>query len=279
VFSAGDATTNFPLVLIQPTGATASTTWSTGGTVFGINGDSTSNRLFDVKVDGTTIFGVEGSGVITLSQGVFQTTASTDTANLSSVATLSWNNDTILKRKDVATLQMGANAAGVTNQTLTAANRITSDGVGADLTIIPGSGLGGAGGTLRLATFTTGASGNPGVATNRFTIDAATGYTTVLNGFGGAVQALSGAGAVNTTTLTTALTSTGVGQALTLADGTNGQIKTLIHDVDGGSMVLTPTTKTGYTTITFTNVGETATLQFVTTRGWMILALRGAVAA
>lgn len=92
-------------------------------------------------------------------------------------------------------------------------------------------------------------------------------------------QALSGAGAVNTTALTTKLTSTGVAQALTLADGVDGQIKTIVHVVDGGSSVLTPTTKTGYTTITFTDVGETATLQFFTTVGWLILSLRGAVAA
>lgn len=92
-------------------------------------------------------------------------------------------------------------------------------------------------------------------------------------------QSLSGAGAVNVTALSTELTSTGGAQALTLADGTAGQIKTIVHGVDGGSMVLTPTTKTGYTTITFTNAGESATLQFFTTRGWIILALNGAVAA
>jgi hypothetical protein len=92
-------------------------------------------------------------------------------------------------------------------------------------------------------------------------------------------QALSGAGAVNVTQLTTEYTSTGASQALTLADGYPGQLKTIIHGVDGGSGILTPTTKTGYTTITFTNVGESATLQFLTTRGWIIISLRGAVAA
>lgn len=94
--------------------------------------------------------------------------------------------------------------------------------------------------------------------------------------FGG-VQALSGAGAVNVTTQTTALTTSGVAQALTLADGTNGQTKTIIHDVDGGSAVLTPTTKTGFSTVTFTNVGETVTLQYLTTRGWFVLSSYGAV--
>jgi hypothetical protein len=94
-------------------------------------------------------------------------------------------------------------------------------------------------------------------------------------------QALSGAGAVNVTTLTTAVTTTAPAQAITLADGTNGQIKTIVHQAlsGGGTWVLTPTTKTGYTTITSIAVGETCTLQFFTTIGWCILSLRGAIAA
>jgi hypothetical protein len=103
--------------------------------------------------------------------------------------------------------------------------------------------------------------------------------STVSGTFAGGVQALSGAGAANVTTLTTALTTTGGAQAITLADGINGQIKTVIHDVDGGSAILTPTTKTGFTTVTFTNVGETVTLQFLTTRGWFVLSSYGAVVA
>jgi hypothetical protein len=94
-------------------------------------------------------------------------------------------------------------------------------------------------------------------------------------------QALSGAGAVNVTTLTTAVTTTAPAQALTLANGTNGQIKTIVHQAlsGGGTWVLTPTTKTGYTTITSGAVGDTCTLQFFTTIGWCILSLRGAIAA
>lgn len=102
---------------------------------------------------------------------------------------------------------------------------------------------------------------------------------TVANFLSMAPQLLSGAGAVNLTAQVTAFTSTGGAQALTLADGTPGQRKTIIHEVDGGSGVLTPTTKTGFTTITFTAVGESAVLVFLATRGWMIESLRGAVAA
>jgi hypothetical protein len=116
------------------------------------------------------------------------------------------------------------------------------------------------------------------------------GPVTSTNGFIGAVtgnitgdvfatvQSLSGAGAVNLTDMMTSLTTTGAAQALTLADGVAGQLKFITHTVDGGSAVLTPTTKIGFTTITFTNVGESATLVY-TSAGWCILSLRGAVAA
>ena len=91
-------------------------------------------------------------------------------------------------------------------------------------------------------------------------------------------QALSGAGAVNLTDMLTSLTTTAASQALTLANGVVGQIKIISHVVDGGSAVLTPTTKIGFTTITFTAVGDSATLIY-TASGWDIVALNGAVAA
>ncbi len=90
---------------------------------------------------------------------------------------------------------------------------------------------------------------------------------------------LSGAGAISVTKDTTKYTSTGVAQALTLADGVDGQIKRIIHDVDGGSGVLTPTTKTGWSTATFTNAGDSLTLEFVTTRGWIVMGSYGTVVA
>lgn len=91
-------------------------------------------------------------------------------------------------------------------------------------------------------------------------------------------QALSGAGAVNVTDMLTSLTTTGATQALTLANGVVGQIKIISHVVDGGSAVLTPTTKVGFTTITFTAAGDSAMLIY-TAAGWDIVALNGAVAA
>lgn len=84
------------------------------------------------------------------------------------------------------------------------------------------------------------------------------------------IQALSGAGAVNLTTGVTVLTTTGA-NALTLADGTNGQIKTIVLAVDGGDGTLTPTTKTGFSTIVFNDIGDGVILQFFTTIGWIVI--------
>jgi hypothetical protein len=94
----------------------------------------------------------------------------------------------------------------------------------------------------------------------------------------GDVQALSGAGAINVTQPNTDFTSTGGAQALTLANGIVGQIKTIVHVVDGGSGVLTPTTKVGFSTITFTNAGDSVTLRY-SASGWAIVGIFGAVAA
>jgi hypothetical protein len=115
----------------------------------------------------------------------------------------------------------------------------------------------------------------PVTSTNGF-IGAITGNVTgnVTGDIFSSVQSLSGAGAVNLTDMLTSLTTTGASQALTLADGTVGQIKIITHTVDGGSAVLTPTTKIGFTTITFTAVGDTGTFIY-TSAGWAIIGSRG----
>ena len=94
----------------------------------------------------------------------------------------------------------------------------------------------------------------------------------------GTVTTRSGAGAVPITASTVRLTTTGA-DALTLANGTNGQILSIVMVVDGGDGTLTPTTKTGFSTITFGDVGDSVTLQYFTTLGWMILANYGATVA
>ena len=97
----------------------------------------------------------------------------------------------------------------------------------------------------------------------------------------GSAQALSGPGAVNITQPTTAFTSTGAGNALTLADGVAGQLKTIVYVAEaagGDTGVLTPTNLGAGTTITFNAVGDACILQFLGTEWWAI-SLRGAVLA
>lgn len=91
-------------------------------------------------------------------------------------------------------------------------------------------------------------------------------------------QALSGAGAINVTAYLTKFTSTGGAQALTLANGTQiGQLKKIEHVVDGGSGVLTPTSLSGGTTITFTTAGEYAILIWNGT-AWVAIELNNTTA-
>ena len=114
------------------------------------------------------------------------------------------------------------------------------------------------------------------------TIDSTTGAVTVNASFGTDVvlsaQSLSGAGAVDLTNAFTSLTTSGVSQALTLADGTAGEVKVIVHTVDGGSAVLTPTTKIGFSTVTFTAVGDSVMLIY-TAAGWAIIGSRGVTIA
>jgi hypothetical protein len=111
-----------------------------------------------------------------------------------------------------------------------------------------------------------------------------TGALPVANGGTGAsatVQALSGPGAVNITSLVTAFTSTATGNALTLADGAQGQLKTIIYVAEaagGDTGVLTPANLGSATTITFNAVGDSVTLQFAGT-DWWVVGFRGAVVA
>ena len=97
----------------------------------------------------------------------------------------------------------------------------------------------------------------------------------------GTIQSLSGPGAVNITALTTAFTSTAAGNALTLADGAQGQLKTIIYVAEtagGDTGVLTPTNLGSATTITFNAIGDSVILQFAGT-DWWVVGFRGAVVA
>ena len=99
-----------------------------------------------------------------------------------------------------------------------------------------------------------------------------------LTGLFGSVQSLSGAGAVNLTDTVTELTTTSA-DALTLDNGTAGQVKIITMIADGGDGTLTPTTFHDGTTITFDDVGESVVLVYHTTIGWKAVSVSGATIA
>ena len=78
--------------------------------------------------------------------------------------------------------------------------------------------------------------------------------------------------AVGITTALTLLASSGTDTATTLADGTVvGQIKIIVHDVDGGNSVLAVTDALGFADLDFVDDGDTAMLMWTGTTGWAIL--------
>ena len=76
----------------------------------------------------------------------------------------------------------------------------------------------------------------------------------------------------------TQVTTTGA-QALTLANGTNGQIKIISMVADGGDGTLTPATFVNGTTITFNDAGDSVQLLYNTTGGWVLLSNQGCIIA
>lgn len=169
--------------------------------------------------------------------------------------------------------------------TATSINKValTAPGTGATLTILDGKTLT-ANHSLTLAgtdgTVMTFPSTNASIART----DAAqtfTGAQTFAGPIITSVQELSGAGAVDLLTVATAFTSAATGDALTLADGVAGQVKTIVYVAETAGAdtgILTPTTRVGYATITFTNVGDSVTLQYFT-QGWAVIGVRGATVA
>ena len=90
-------------------------------------------------------------------------------------------------------------------------------------------------------------------------------------------QSLSGAGAVDVVSAITEITTTGA-NALTFADGVEGQIKFLVMITDGGDGTLTPTNFASGSTITFNDVGDTAFLLFTNSK-WQLISHFGCTIA
>jgi hypothetical protein len=99
-----------------------------------------------------------------------------------------------------------------------------------------------------------------------------------------AVQALTADGSTalvaNVTTAISTINATSTTGAVSLADGSDGQIKTFINVSTSGTnnVVITPANLRGYTNITLNAPGETVTLLFKVSK-WNIIGGHGYVAA
>lgn len=156
----GTGTTNFPHLLIQPSTATASTTWSTTGTALGVNAHTGCGNTIDLQLDGVSKFKVDCSlGAATLGSGL----------TLGSNGALTWTSRGTLTSPASAVIQLGAaDAAAPVAQTLRVQNVVTatSNTAGANATIQLSIGTGtGAGGDLIFKCAPAGSTGSTPNAT------------------------------------------------------------------------------------------------------------------
>lgn len=86
----------------------------------------------------------------------------------------------------------------------------------------------------------------------------------------GTPQTISAAGAISITTNVTKITSPDSNGTLTIADGVDGQIKTIIMVSNAASHTLSITSNIGHSSITFNSAGDTATLMFMGTVWYFI---------
>jgi hypothetical protein len=81
-------------------------------------------------------------------------------------------------------------------------------------------------------------------------------------------------GAINLTTTATYFVTSGGAATATLAAGYNGQIKTIMMAADGGDMVVTVTNAgwktSGTGTITFNDIGDAVTLQYINSKWYCV---------
>jgi len=86
--------------------------------------------------------------------------------------------------------------------------------------------------------------------------------------------------AIDVTSAITEINATAATHACAIADGADGQVKTIINVSTGGTnnIVITPANLRGYSTITLNAPGETATLLFKNSN-WNVIANNGAALA
>lgn len=167
IFTGGTGTTNFPHVLIQPSGATARTNYSTAGTAFGINtGSGFTGNLLDLGVNGASKFTVDSTGALngtTVTGTTFTATtvASSGNNTAGAASILGWNSRANMTASAVNVMNLGgADSATPFGWTMQAQDVAagTSNTAGVNLTLQAGTSTGsGTAGDLVLKTGGTGA--------------------------------------------------------------------------------------------------------------------------
>jgi hypothetical protein len=134
IFSGGTSTTNFPLLFMQPTGTTASTTWSTAGTFLGVNAATGfAGNLADLQVAGASQFSVSSAGNVTANGALTGTSLTTTSGGVSIVNGACFT--TATKTKTCST-----QAGGLTVETTTSAVTVNFDQFGHQISGNSGSG-------------------------------------------------------------------------------------------------------------------------------------------
>ncbi len=135
-YSAGSATTNFPLFGILTAGATAPTTWATGGTMFGINAPSGfTGNLIDMHTNGGgNIFNVGATGTAFLNSTL--TIGSTATLTMSGRSKIGSSSDGLMTMQNNAGSGFTRLDFGGTSSSFPG---VTRNGVGMDMQLADGS--------------------------------------------------------------------------------------------------------------------------------------------
>ena len=231
---------------------------------------------------------VDASGRVIIQDGTHSTDSSTAQLSLQGTSSnaIEIGNDATYKAYSIGVRTAASGAgAGLTIQGSTGA----SNNNGGTMSVVGGSGAGsgnggttsiyggpggasGASGEIKLYTYSGSGSGSPVAAlgiTNTQDVEISNGYLR----FSETPQTLTGAGAVDVTTAITWIVTTGV-NALTLADGVEGQTKMIVMKTDAGNGTLTPANFAQGTTITFDAVGDSVSLLF-TNSGWHVMGGHG----
>jgi len=274
VQTGGTSTTNFPAILCQPTGTTAATAWSTGGTWFGVNAASGfTGRFIDFRVNGAAgVFSVNSAGWLNMS-GVFASsrTSTSGTAAVSYTGSVFTGGTGTTNLPHILAEPSGTTAATTwsTSGTFVGINAASGyAGNFIDLRLNGGASLFAvtSGGVVNA----TGFNGTVG-ATTPASVAATTGS------FSGVITATSTGthtfGTTNTVTITngllTATASSSIGAAITVGATGSGNTFSLFANAGAGAAGIKTDGFKNFdfrncTTVTFTNIAPEGILSFTT---------------